>query len=73
MWLLYIDLATMFPKINRHIGGMAAMVHGLPPEVQELVYLIYGQSEHVECVRCQYETEAGLGAPFKKWMGAMMG
>ena len=44
------------------------MVHGLPPEVQELVYLIYGQSEHAECVRCQYETKAGLGAPFKNWM-----
>ena len=52
MWLLYIDLATMFLKINREIAGMAAMVHGLPPEVQELVfYLIYGQSEHAECVR----------------------
>jgi hypothetical protein len=41
IWMLYIDLATMFPKINRQIGGMAAMVHGLPPEVQELVCLIY--------------------------------
>ena len=63
----------MFPKINRQIAGMAAMVHGLPPEVQELVCLIYGKSKHAECVRCQYETEAGLGAPFKNWMGAMMG
>ena len=31
--MLYIDLATMFPKINRQIASMAAMVHGLPPEV----------------------------------------
>ena len=71
MWLLYINLATMFPKINRQIASMAAMVHGLPPQVQELVYLIDGKSKHAECVRCQYETEAGLGAPFKNWMGAM--
>ena len=41
MWLLYIDLTTMFPKIDRKIGGMAAMVHRLPREVQELVCLIY--------------------------------
>ena len=67
------DLATMFPKINRMIGGMAAMVHGLSREVQELVCLIYGESEHAECVRCQYETEVGLGAPFKNWMGSLMG
>ena len=69
MWLLYTDLATMFPKINREIGGMAAMVRVLPREVQELVCLIYGESEHAECVRCQYETEVGLGAPVKNWMG----
>ena len=49
------------------------MVHGLPREVQELVYLIYGQSEHAECVRCQYETEVGLGVSFKNWMGSLMG
>ena len=73
MWLLYIDLATMFPKINRKIGGMAAMVHGLSRGMRELVFLIYEESEHAECVRCQYETEVGLGASFKNWMGSLMG
>ena len=53
LWLIYIDLATMFPKIDREIGGMAVMVHGLPHEVQELVCLIYGESEHAEWVRSQ--------------------
>ena len=49
------------------------MVHGLTREVQELVCLIYGESEHAECVRCQYETEVRLGAPSKNWMGSLMG
>ena len=49
------------------------MVHGLPPEVQELVCLNYGASKHAECVRCQYETEVGLSAPFKNWMCELMG
>jgi hypothetical protein len=30
----------MSPKINREIAGMAAMVHGLPREVQELCGLL---------------------------------
>ena len=38
-----------------------------------MVCLIYGESEHAECVRCQYETKVGLGAPFKNWMGSLMG
>lgn len=73
LWLLYIDLATMFPKINREISSLASMVHGLPKEVQDLVGLIYGESKHASKVRCQYETEVGLGAPFDNWMGSLMG
>ena len=74
LWILYIDLATMFPGINREACTMAELMHGLPKSVVELTTLIYGSREDPGgCVQCQYDSEAGLGDAFSNWMGALMG
>ena len=54
---------------------MALMVYGLPREVQELVCLIYGESEHAECVRCQYiRDRSRAGRAFQELdVGSLMG
>ena len=74
LYLLFMDLATFFPKINRKIGTVAELLQGLPPEVLNLTLLIYGgYHDRDGAVECQYDTAAGLSAPFKNWMGWLMG
>ena len=74
MYILYMDLATFFPKINRKIGTVAELLQGLPPEALRLTLLIYGgYNDRERAVECQYDTAAGLSAPFKNWMGWLMG
>ena len=36
MYILWIDLATFFPRIDRRVSDMADILIGLPPEVQQL-------------------------------------
>ena len=74
LYLLYIDLSTFFPKLDRQVVRYAEMIHGLPEEVSDLVALIYGEATNRDdCVECRYDSEAGLGDPFKNYMGALMG
>lgn len=74
LWLLYIDLATFFPRIDRDVLTVAEAIHGLPKEVQQLTLMIYGAAAEPEkAVTCHYDSAAGLGDGFKNWMGALMG
>ena len=74
LWLLYIDLATFFGRVDREVLTVAELLHGLPPEVVELTARIYGTAVRPEeAVTCHYDSAAGLGDGFKNWMGALMG
>ena len=74
VYLLYIDLSTFFPRLDRGAVTIAEAMHGLPKEVQELTLRIYGSVADKEgCVACKYDSAAGLGEGFKNWMGALMG
>ena len=75
IWILYVDLATFFPRIDREALTVAEVLIGLPPEVIELVGKIYGAGRAVaaHAVECQFDTSIGLSATFKNHMGALMG
>ena len=75
LFVLWMDLATFFPKINRDIDEVGQLLHGLPPEVVRLTRLIYGaRSGGVEhATRCQYDTSIGLSEVFYNHVGALMG
>jgi hypothetical protein len=74
VYLLYIDLATFFPRLDREAVTVAEALHGLPKEVRHLSALIYGTAAEPDlCVTCRYDSAAGLGDGFKNWMGALMG
>ena len=70
LYVLYIDLAQFFPRMNRAIQSVAELFEGLPPAVVELAIMIYGR--HVaggdDAVRCQYDTADGLSRAFKNHM-----
>ena len=75
LWILYVDLATFFPRIDREALTVAEALVGLPPQVIELVGQIYGAGRAVaaEAVECQFDTSIGLSASFRNYMGALMG
>jgi hypothetical protein len=75
LWILYVDLATFFPRIDREALTVAELLIGLPPQVIELVGQIYGAGRAVaaEAVECQFDTSIGLSASFRNHMGALMG
>jgi ribonuclease HI len=75
IWILYVDLATFFPRIDREALRVAEVLVGLPTEVIDLVGKIYGAGRAVaaEAVECQFDTAIGLSATFKNHMGALMG
>ena len=74
LYMLYIDLATFFPRIDRDVLTVAEMLHGVPKQVRKLTARIFGnRAEMREVVQCRYDSAAGLGKPFKNWMGALMG
>jgi ribonuclease HI len=75
LWILYVDLATFFPRIDREALTVAEVLIGLPPPVIELVGQIYGAGRAVaaEAVECQFDTSIGLSASFRNHMGALMG
>ena len=75
IWILYVDLATFFPRIDREALTVAEVLIGLPPEVMELIGKIYGAGRAVAAhsVECQFDTAIGLSAMFKNHMGALMG
>ena len=75
VWILYVDLATFFPRIDREALTVAELLVGLPPQVIELVGQIYGAGRAVaaEAVECQFDTSIGLSASFRNHRGALMG
>jgi ribonuclease HI len=75
IWILYVDLATFFPRIDREALTVAEVLIGLPPEVIDLVGKIYGAGRAVaaDAVECQFDSAIGLSAIFKNHMGALMG
>jgi hypothetical protein len=85
LYVLYIDLAQMFPSIAREICDEAELLAGLPPAVQELSARVYGRlvaerrsstevgTQFDSPVQCRYDSEAGLGDSYENHMGALMG
>ena len=75
LYILYIDLAQFFPRMNRTIQSEAELFLGLPPEVALLAKQIYGRgvAGAADAVRCQYDTADGLSRAFANHMGALMG
>jgi hypothetical protein len=74
LWILFIDLSTFFPRLDRRAVKVAELWHGLPEEVCELSALIYGAGvDGSDAVTCQYDSAVGLGDGFKNYMGALMG
>ena len=74
MWVLYVDLKTWYPKLNRDCCTFAQVVHGLPYQVRRLVSLIYGKhGDYDAAVKCRYDSSVGLSEPFHNFMGRLMG
>ena len=74
MWVLYVDLKTWYPKLNRDCCTFAQIVHGLPHQVRRLVTLIYGKhGDYDAAVKCRYDSSVGLSEPFHNFMGRLMG
>ena len=74
LYLLYIDLATFFPMIERGVLNAAEVWHGVPDDVRELTARIFGAVDNDEDgMRCQYDTAAGLSEYFRNSRGALMG
>ena len=74
VWVLYIDLATWYPSINRTCCTLAGMLVGLPLEVRQLVTLVYGRhGRPEEAVRCQMDSSIGLTEEYSNSMGRLMG
>ena len=74
MWVLYVDLKTWYPKLNRDCCTFAQIVHWLPYQVRRLVTLIYGKhGDYDAAVKCRYDSSVGLSEPFHNFMGRLMG
>ena len=72
LYIMYVDLSTYFPRINRVAARIADLRLGLPQEVLDLVDAIFPPTEGAS-VQCQYDSAAGLGKPFSNHMGRLMG
>ena len=74
LYILYLDLATFFPKVQRKLATVGEILLGLPFDVARLALLIYGGYRgDPAVVQCQLDSEVGLGSPFGNWMGWLMG
>ena len=73
LYILFLDLATFFPRIDREIGTAGELLHGMPTDAAWLVALIYGGFDGKPPVQCKLDTAAGLSAAFSNWMGWLMG
>ena len=67
VYILWIDLATFFPGIDRRVLSTAELLNGMPPEVVRLTMALFGQMTGM------YDTAHGLGDEFQIFMGALMG
>ena len=73
LYLLYMDLAQFFSLIDREIGTVVEILHGLPLDVAWLACMIYGGFDGKPPVQCRLDTAAGLSSPFAVWVGWLMG
>ena len=73
LYLLFLDLATFPPRIDREIGTAGELLHVMPTDAAWLVALIYGGFDGKPSVQCKLDTAAGLSAAFSNWMGWLMG
>ena len=72
LYVLYIDLATFFPAIDRANLRVAEMWYGLPKDVSDLAQAIYAGQNGLG-ITCRYDSADGLGDGFQNDMGALMG
>jgi hypothetical protein len=55
--VLYIDLSTFFPRLDRTAVRMCEMTVGLPEEVADLALRIYGRGRDADDnVRCRFDS-----------------
>ena len=66
-YLLYVDIAKMFPSIDRTNLRYAELMKGVPKEVCDLVGAIFGEMTGV------YDSAHGTCEDFDIYMGALMG
>ena len=61
LWILYIDLATMFPRMDRDLVSVGEALLGLPQEAIEWTLAIYGSKTRPEVMaRCRFDSASGL-------------
>ena len=74
MYILFLDLAQFFPRVQRRLATVGEMLQGLPEDVARLALLLYGGYRgDPRATKCQFDSAAGLSAPFSNWMGWLMG
>ena len=74
MYLLYCDLSTFFPSIDRAVLRLHELATGVPSQILDIAAAIYNRvvGEAVG-TPCRYDSAAGLGDFFVNSMGALMG
>jgi hypothetical protein len=65
--ILFLDLKQFFPRIPPEGIALGALLHGLPPDVQQLA------AQDFAVMEGRYESQKGLGDPFTIDWGALMG
>ena len=75
LYVLYVDLATFFPSIDRGVLLEHELFAGVPRDVLNLAAAIFGaaEAEYGDGAVCRYDSAAGLGKAFINNMGALMG
>ena len=70
LWVLWVDLTTYFPSIQRDLLRAAEERHGVPMAVLDMTAAIFSANGGTPC---RYDSAAGLGGLFLNSMGALMG
>ena len=74
MYILFLDLAQFFSRVQRRLATVGELLQGLPADVARLALLLYGGYRgDPRATKCQFDSAAGLSAPFSNWMGWLMG
>ena len=67
VFVLYVNLKTFFPAVHRGNATVAELLIGLPEEFTDTVGALFGE------LTGEYEAAHGLRAPFRIYMGVLMG
>ena len=74
MYLLYCDLSTFFPSIDRAVLRLHELATGVPSQILDIAAAICNRVvEEAVGTPCRYDSAAGLGDFFVNSMGALMG